>query len=351
MSTAAVLALAAPGVLLAGVAALRAFRARRRPACGPALDAICEGLGDAVLIVDAAERIASANRALAALAGAPGARLARAPVIAVLGEDVAVLARSAARAPASGEVRLPAIAGSRRARAVAVRLEPGRTLVVVRPLGPPRPPPLPACAPPPAPARRAEAHADLGAVSAALRGPVSRVATSTSLLRLVLPGGAPALDEVTRLEAAVAELERRLAALLAAGGAGAGARRPVDVAALLAELAAGPAAIPVHVLAAPARALVDEGRLRAALRELLRAGRAALRPGGALTAAVTARRGDVVVELRCGEPLAGAELEAIARALLGAEGGRVEVEAVPGRGAICRIALPAAAPAAPAVPV
>jgi hypothetical protein len=54
------------------------------------------------------------------------------------------------------------------------------------------------------------------------------------------------------------------------------------------------------------------------------------------------------VEVAAGAP--DDELAGLARALLGAEGGEVEMDAVPGRAAVCRVSLPRCAPERPAAP-
>ncbi|WP_248356905.1 ATP-binding protein [Anaeromyxobacter oryzae] len=344
---AAVLALAAGGML---VAALLAVAHRRLPrALRPLLGAVPDALGDAALLLDPRGVIAAANAAAGRLAGAPPATLAGASASTLFGADLSVLQRDAARGPAAGTIALAGGGVPARARAVVVRVSarPPLDLAVLRPEPAARPPPLPVMAPPPPPPRRAEGHADLGAVSAALRPPLSRAATAASMLRLLLTDGARAHDELDRLEAALRDLEGRVGALAAAGASGPGATRVLDLAALVRELLAAPTG-PVRIRAAlvPARALADEGRLRAALREVLRAAAEALPAGGELAVSVQPRGASAVLELASAALAADGGVAAIARALLGPEGGRVEVESVPGRGALCRIALPSAPRAA-----
>jgi signal transduction histidine kinase len=343
--TAAVLALAALGVL-AGVAFLAMSRRRLPRALRPLLGAVPDALGDAALLLDREGRIAAANAGAGRLAGVAPARLAGRSAAAVFGGDLEILQRGTGRGPGAGTIALAAVAGAPRARAVVVRVSdrPPLDLAVLRPEpAPPRPPPVPVYAPPPPPSRRAEAHADLGAVSAALREPARRAATAASMLRLLLGGPGASGDELDRLDAALGDLERRLGALAAAGARGPGATRPVDLAAIVRELLAAPAPGLVRIRAAlaPARALADEGRLRAALREVVRAALEALPSGGELCVSVLPRAGSAIVEL-ASSSAADAGVAAIARALLGPEGGRVEVEAVPGRGSVCRISLPSA---------
>jgi signal transduction histidine kinase len=345
---ATVLALAA-GLALAGAGMFAAWRARARPV-PRALALTADALGDAVLVVDRAGAVALAGGAAGRLAGIPARRLEGLPAERLLGDDVAVLLRDARRGPAAGDVRLPGSGAARAARVAAAPLGGGRVLLVLRPLAVARPPPLPVAAPPPVPARRAAAHAELAAASAALRGPARRASTAAALLRLQWPTGAAADGDLARLEEALGDLDRRLRALAVAGGDGAGRTGAVDVAAVAADVAAAP--LPgggrVRAALAPARATCEEGRLRTALRELLRAAAAAHR-GAPLELAVRCSGARVLVEVTAGA-LPGEELAGLARALLGAEGGEVEVDAVPGRVAVCRVSLPRCAPERPPAP-
>jgi hypothetical protein len=246
-----------------------------------------------------------------------------------------VLRRGLGRGPATGRLTLP----DGGAQAVLVRMSsrPVRDLLVLRPDEPPRPPPLPseAVLPPPQVAR-----ADLGAVGAALLRPIERAATAVGLLRLSLPDGT-APEELQRLEAELADVERRLRWLHAAGSEKARHEGPVDLTALVSELAGKgmPGRARLSTQLGPARAWADAGRLRTALREVLRAAAGELPAGGELRVRVGARAGRAMLELgTAGEAV---EAAALARALVVPEGGEVEVEATAGRGGICRILLPA----------
>jgi hypothetical protein len=347
----AVLALAAGALaLLASVLLARRPRGGLSRGARALLGEVPAALGDGAVLMDGEGRVVAAN--------AEAERLAGRPVMGVhaelaLGPDVGLLRRGLSRGPWTAAMTLPARAGGGRARAVLVRVakRPVRDLLVLRRMREPAPlPSRSAPAPPPSPAARAAARADLGAVGAALRGPVGRAATSAALLRLALPAlPAGAAGELGRLEEALAELERRVGALQAAGSAGTGRASPIDLAQLVRELSsglpAGPARLRVEL--APARALADEGRVRAALHEVLRAASRDLRVGGRLSIRAGARGGSAYLELTStGVGDLQGEVGALARALLGPEGGLVELEAVPGRGGRCRIALPAAPGAA-----
>jgi signal transduction histidine kinase len=346
---AAVLLLAMGALLLAaallGAALLAGRRGRLPRALRPLLGAVPDALGDAALLLEPKGTIAAANAAAGRLAGVPPARLSGVSAAAVFGKDLAILQRGTTRGPGAGAIAVASAAGSVRVRAVVARVSarPPLDLAVLRPEpGPVRPPPLPAVAPPP-PRRaegRAEGRADLAAVSAALRTPVCRAATAASMLRLLLPDGVRARDELDRLDAAVRDLEVRLAALASAGASGSDATRAVDVAALVGELLALPGPVRIRAALAPARALADEARLRTALREVLRAAAEALPSGAELVVSVGARGPSAIVELAPAALATDGGVAAIARALLGPEGGRVEVEAVP---SLCRVVLPGGA--------
>jgi signal transduction histidine kinase len=348
---AAVLALVV-GALLAGV--LLGRRAARVPrAVRPLLGAVPDALGDAAMLLDGGGRVVAANAAAGRLARAPPARLAGARIEALLGPDLAALRQGVALGPASARLVVRGGAGPPvGARAVMARVStrPPLDLAVIRPDPPPGPPPLPR-PPPLAPEAEdgsaAQARAALAAMGAALREPTARASTAASMLRLLLPAAGPVGKELDRLEGALATLEQRLAAI----GGGAGpleAPRVLDLAALVQELLAGRgrAAIRIRAALAPARTRADEGRVRGALSEVLAAALAGLPAGGELAVRVEPRGAAALVELS--SPAAGADPEraAIARALLGPEGGRVDVEAVPGRGSRWRIALPIATAAA-----
>ncbi|ACG73370.1 hypothetical protein AnaeK_2143 [Anaeromyxobacter sp. K] len=331
------------------------LRARRPgvPAEARALLAQVPGaLGDAALLLDPEGFVVAGNAEAAALAGLAPDRLRGARASVILGEDLAVLQRGAARGPSAARVHLRTPGGAAPARAVVVRVSsrPPRDLAVLRPepmVARPTPPPLPL---PPVRPGAGPCPADLGAIAAALREPLARACTAASMLRLLAPRLALGAGELARLEGALGDLERRLGALAATSGAG--AVRPVDLAAAFGEIAAQlPPGVRVRAALEPAPVLADEARLRAMLRELLRAVCEALPSGGELTATVSVRRGAAVLELgRAGGRGAGeAGAAALARAALGPEGARVEEETAPGRGRVLRLVLPLAAPpAAPA---
>lgn len=329
---------------------LVAWRARRSlpPGARALLASLPDGLGDAALLLDADGVVVAGNAEAARLAAVAEGRLAGARAAALLGEDLAVLQRGARRGPSAARVTLRGRGGPRPARAVVARIStrPARDLAVLRPDAPEPAPAPPAATPPPTPAARAAARLDLAAVASALREPAGRAATAASMLRLLAPSLPPRTEsELSRLEVALAELERRLGTLAAAGAGGRGEVRPVSLGALLAEAVSGlPGAQGrLRSAAAPVEALADPARLRAALREIVRAALDALPACGEVAVSVARRGAQAVVEIA--SPAAGAAGEgtaaAVARALLGPEGGRVEVEVTPGRGRLCRIAFPA----------
>lgn len=341
------------GALLAGV--LLGRRAARVPrAIRPLLGAVPDALGDAAFLLDGGGRVVAANAAAGRLARAPSARLAGARIEALLGPDLAALRQGVALGPASARLVLRVGAGPPvGARAVVARVStrPPRDLAVIRPDPPPGPPPLPRRAPLAPEAEdgsAAQARAALAAMGTALREPAARASTAASMLRLLLPGAGPEGKELDRLEGALATLEQRLAAIRGSGAGPLDRPRVLDLAALVQELLAGRgrAAIRIRAALAPARTRADEGRVRGALSEVLAAALAGLPAGGELAVRVEPRGAAAVVELS--SPAAGADPEraAIAQALLGQEGGRVDVEDVPGRGSRWRIALPIAPAAA-----
>lgn len=358
-------ALAFGAGLLVGLAAVALARRRGRlaglsPGERALLTSVPDGLGDAALLLDADGVVVAGNSEAARLAGVPEGRLAGLRAAALLGDDLALLQRAARHGPSAARVTLGGPLAEARARVVVARVavRPPRDLAVLR-LEPPaqdrRPPPLPLATPPPTPPARAAARLDLAAVGAALREPAGRAATAASMLRLLLPSvPARTEPELARLEAALGDLERRLGALTAAAAGGRGEPRAVDLAALVAEAVAGLPGAPIRLHPAPASAsvLLDAPRLRAALREIVRASLCGLPSGGELGISVARRGAHAAVEIV--SPGSGGASEgsaaAMARALLGPEGGRVEVEVLPGRGRLCRIAFPAvrAAPTTPA---
>jgi hypothetical protein len=248
------------------------------------------------------------------------------------------------RGPAAAHVEL---ADGRCASAVVHRIggRPVHDILVFRLEPEPRPPPLPALRAAHAP--RPGLRVDLAALAAALLPPVERAATAAGLLRLSSPAASPRAgvarprDELGRLEVELAEIERRLRWLQASGRELAGRAGPVDLAALVSELvgSAPPGHGRVRTQLAPARAHADAGRLRTALREILRAAADAVPAGGELLVRVAARSGAAVLELV--PAAAAAEAVALARTFLVPEGGEVELEVPPGRAGVCRILLPA----------
>ncbi|HEY6101434.1 MAG TPA: hypothetical protein VIW03_18495, partial [Anaeromyxobacter sp.] len=284
-----------------------------------------------------AGRVVQANEAAARVAGLPVASLLGREASA-LGGDLPLLLRGLARGPASGVVTVVGAAAPVRARAAAVRAgrRPAFDVVVLRPHPPARPPPLPR------ESGRGDGGAAARAISAALREPLSRAQRAISLLRLALPA-VPALAarEIARLEEALADAERGLAAVAPEG---AGRRRPVEVAALVADLLRTielPPGVSVRRALAPGLVVADEARLRRALAEVLREAAAAMPSGGELSVGVARRGADLVVEVVDTGARAAADGATLARALLVEQGGRLEQVPVPGRGTVCRIALPA----------
>jgi signal transduction histidine kinase len=341
----AVLALAVIGgaaLLLAGflLASARRSSALRNGAEALLRD-VPDALGDAAFLLDGDGRVLAAS-AVAEMRFPPGALRGR-RIEELLGEQATVLRRGLSRGAAAGRLEY---AGAGPAHTVLVRVgaRPVRDLVVMRFDRPVQPPPLPEPVLGPTPRARATARADLAALGAALQGPIQQASTSAGLLRLSLPLGALP-GELARLEGALEEAERRIR-WSQAGGQGSREVTAVDLAALVGEVLGGAPAWRARLRPqlAPARAWVDAGRVRNAVREVLRAAAEALPAGGEVSVRVGVRSGAAVLEL--GPAIAGAavgEAAALARALLSTEGGQVVLEAVPGRGGLCRITLPSAA--------
>jgi hypothetical protein len=345
------------GVVAVVAAAVRERRARP-PAVPAAIDALLRGvvgaLGDAVLAFDGDGRLVWANDAAVALCDQPREALSGRSRD-VVGEDVAVLLRGLERGPAEGRVTVGAGPAARAARAAAARV--GTLDVVALRLddraapSPPRsaeeggerapvfaeaelveePQPLPRFAAP--------------ALAAEVGAPVSSATQAASLLRLALPPGSEAAaGHLAHLEEALRRAEERLA-LLAAAPRAAGARERVDLDALLSDALAGVAfarGVRVRRACSPAPALGDPGALRMALRHVLRAAAAAMPAGGELHLRASVRDGEASLEIADSGAASAATLElAAAEHLVMAQGGRIERVAVPGRGALCRVVLPA----------
>jgi hypothetical protein len=217
---------------------------------------------------------------------------------------------------------------------------------------------LPGRAPPPsvrpvpasAPAEPALAIPGLAVAVTAVQDPITRAAQAVSILRLAAP------QLPARAEAALATAEEALetaihrVGALAVAGHGGGARRPIDLAGLVEDLVATfppPPGVRLRFELAVARALADDRPVRAAVRALLAAACAGLPAGGEIEVAVRSAGPSALVELRSGGELAPGGL-ALARALVAGQGGRVEQEAVPGRGSLVRLALERAAALEPA---
>jgi hypothetical protein len=343
--------LAAAAVVAAGILG-RGLRRRRAVPAGIARLALAipEALGDAVLALDRSGRILLANAAAARLAGTSVAALVGREV-AALAPDLAALACGLERGPSSARVALSGPAGPVCVRAALVRVSarPPIALAVLRVVPGPAPPPLPPRAAPPWP-EGGDGRAGLAAAAEALEGPVAEAADALSLLRLGAPPLAPgAAAALARAERAVETAGRRVAAVAAAGQPGA-PRRPVDVAALVEDVVAAytpPPGVRVTFELAASRATADDRPVRAAVREVLAAAAAALPAGGDVAVSARERAGVAIVEVRapCGVAAGGL---ALARALVVPQGGRVEEEAMAGRGSLVRIALAGALALAPA---
>ena len=378
------------GTGLAGVAAVlvAARRATRGalPALPPAAEALLRGtatpLGDAALAFDAAGRLVWANASAVALSGyAAEALLGRTRE--ALGGELAILLRGLERGPSCGRVTLRSPAGEITVEAAAVRV-PGPTPIDVAVLRlaaapraggaaeraadvmavedadlvaeardvPARPPPIPA---PPgadrqAAARERAADALAGGEAAALRGevggPLERASAAAAMLRLLLPGGAPAAEPLARLERELRRAHEALSALTAPLPPP--SPRVVEVDVVLGEALAAarlPAAIRVDRQESGARAFADAAQLQQALRHLVRIAADAMPAGGVLAVRSTRRGAAVEIDLAdtgaARAAPAGIEL-ALARRLVGAQGGRLERAAMAGRGALSRVSLPPA---------
>ncbi|ABS26302.1 PAS domain-containing protein [Anaeromyxobacter sp. Fw109-5] len=346
-------------VLLAGVAlgvaavgAWRLISARRRAGLSAPVERVLAGafecFGDAVIVLGRDGRVARANGAALRLAGSDVAPLVGKDV-AVISEALAALRQGLARAHATqGTVSLRT---GVRAHAAIVRVTgtPPVEVVVLR-AEPPRaaPPPLPARAPSlPEPARLGEV---LAGAAASVRGPVARAATAASYLRLLAPPLPPrAAEQLTLLDEALDEAARRVGELHGAAEKAASAPRAVDLAPLVSDLLAAwspPAGVRVRSAIEPAVALAEDRPLRAAIREALRAAGAGAGRGAEIAVHVGRRGASAVVEIAGGAGGDDGDAAAVARALVAPHGGRVEDEAVPGRGRMLRILLPRAAEAA-----
>src|SRR6266702_6516014 len=320
------------------------------------LGGVATPLGDAAVAFDAEGRLVWANDAAVALSGyAVDALLGRGRD--VLGDDLAVLARG----PATGRVGIRTPAGRVPARAATVRI-PGALPLDIAALRvePPEPPPPAAPEPPlvddadivpeppalrvgPAPPQAVPIHAALAALASELSGPLSRASAAASLLRLTLPSVND--EHLGRIERELGAAEATLSVLLEPLPPP--LPRAVDVDLILSE-ALGQAvfAAGVHVrrIGGAAAALADAGQLGQALHHLLRLASAAMPAGGELGLR-TARRGREVL-LEISDTGAGAPpcLDlALAERLVAAQGGRLERQAVSGRGEVSRVTLPAVA--------
>ena len=345
--------LAAVVVAAAALLLLRRALLRRRAipeGFARLFQAIPDALGDAVIALDPVGRIVLANARAAHLVGITVAELVDRH-IADLSTELAALARGLERGPATARIVLAGPGGPIGIRAALARVSatPPLALVVLRPLPRPSPPPLPE--PSPAPWReQGEARAGLAAAAAALRDPVADAGDALSLLRLAVPPLAPRADEaLAACETALDVAARRVAALETAAQPGT-PRRALDLAAVMEDLVATfptPPGIRLRFDLGACRAVADDRVIRAAVREILGAAAAALPAGGEIGIAVRGGRSAATIEIRTPAGIAAGGL-ALARALVAPQGGRVEDEAVPGRGWIVRIALEGAAALAPA---
>jgi hypothetical protein len=307
-----------------------------------AVQAIPDALGDAVLAIDPAGRVAFADAAAAHLAGTSVADLVDRDV-AEISPELAALARGLERGPATARFALSSPAGRVEVQAALVRVvaRPPLALAVLRPLPPPAPPPLPQqAAPASARAHGPAARAALAATVEALRDPIAEAGEALSMLRLAatrLPSGADAA--LRRAEAALEAASRRLAEIGSAGEPGSAARR-VDLGALVEESIAAfaaPAGVRIRADRGAAHAVADDRAVRAAVRELLAAAASALPAGGDVAVAVHEGAAPAV-EIATAARVAPGGL-ALARALVAPQGGRVEDEAIPGRGWVVRLTL------------
>jgi signal transduction histidine kinase len=361
------LVLAVTGV--AGVVAIcvaaRAARRRQPATLSTAAEALLRGvatpLGDAALAFDGAGRLAWCNDAAAALCGVPRDALAgRGREL--LGADLAVLLRGLERGPAVGRVTLATPSGARAAQAAAVqvpgvsafdvvvlRIEPLPPRVddavevddadIVLERAPERPAPLDGAAPSPAVEEAA------AALAAQLRGPLGRASAAAALLRLAAPALTGAAEEhLARIERELGDLEATLADVTAPLAPP--SLRRVDVDALLSDTLARTTFAPgvsVRRVGGSSTALADAAHLRQALRHLLRVAAAAMPAGGQLGLRCAQRGTEVVLEIAdTGAGTAPGSDLARAERLVAVQGGRLERASTPGRGSVCRLALPAA---------
>jgi hypothetical protein len=344
----------AVAALIAGTLLVRRRRARVPGLLAPLLHALGEGLGDAVLVVDARGRVVEANAAALRAAALPRDGILGRDVT-VMGADVARLWASVARGhPVHGMIAIPFGAVPVRAYAVAARLAsvPRLDVLLLRPEPAPArprdtpPPPLPPLplprAPPPPDA--GEARAAIGAVAASVKAPLTRAATAASYVRLLAPPlPARAAEALASLERELEDAGRRLGAIASSAERGRAPLHELDVGALVAELVGSFQPAPGVRLRAsirPALALADDRPLRAAVREALRAASAGAPGGAVIDVSVAAAGGGAVIEI-AGDATARDDdgAAAIAHALVAPLGGRVEEEAAPGRGRSVRIVL------------
>ena len=331
---------------VAAVLALRRALLRRRTIPGAVAllaEAIPDALGDAVLAIDAAGRIGHANSAAARLLGIAVADLVDAD-LADVAPELFLLARGLERGPARARIQVPA--PGRRGRPRPGRGGAGRRASAVgarRPAAPPGRAALSAAAAAGTAAARGLRPRRPGATRA--RGsrprrprcaiPSSGAAEALSLLRLAAPPlSAQAAGELAAAEDALEVAARRVAAL-ASAGQGAGARRALDLAALVEELVAG--------VPGPARACAcaSSSRPRARSRTIGRCGRRSAscsppRPRRSRRAARSRSRSASRTAPRRSRSARPARVApgglSLARALVAPQGGRVEEEPVPGRG-------------------
>ncbi len=341
--------LAGAALAVVALAVLRAIRSRRRAGLPEPVERILTGaldpFGDGVLVLGKEGRIASANAAAVRLAGSDAAPLEGKQLSAVA-EVLAVLWHGLARAHSTGgsvslrtgvraRAALVRVAGSPPVDVVVLRAEPARA--APPPLPPPRPPTV-------EPARLGEV---LAGAAACVKAPVARAATAASYLRLLAPPLSPrAAEQLALLDAALEEATRRVAELHDASEKAAGVPRALELVPLVSDLLAAwapPTGVRVRSALEPAAALADERPLRAAIREALRAAGAGASRGGEIAVHVGSRGPAAVVEIAGGASGDDGGAAAVARALVAPHGGRVEDEAVPGRGRTLRIVLPRAA--------
>ncbi len=339
------------GVALGVAAALLvwAVRARRRAGLPDSVQRILAGaldpLGDAVIVLGRDGRISRANAAAARLAGSDATPL-EGKELSSVAEELAVLRHGLSRAAAVDAT--VSLRTGVRAHAALVRLRgsPSVDVVVLRAE-------LPRAAPPPLPpaSERGPAPASLGHVlagaAACLKAPLSRAATAASYLRLLAPPHTPrAAEQLSALDAALEEAARRIGELHDAGEKAAGAPHALELVPLVSDLLAAwapPPGVRVRSALEPALALAEDRPLRAAIREVLRAAGAGAGRGTEIAVHVGRRGAAAVVEIAGGAAGDDGEAAAVARALVAPQGGRVEDEAVPGRGRTLRIVLPRAA--------